>query len=491
MTIFSYYSCCYRIINRETVKNFSCTILIMLSLSFSAKGQNQEFASDSTTLSFEEYIGYVKQYHPIVKQAELVSQTGEATVLKARGGFDPKLEIDYNTKEFKGTEYYDLLNSTFTVPTWFGAELKANFERNTGDFLNAQNIVPDDGLFAAGLSLPIAQGLLINERMASLRKAKLFREQTNAEQDILVNAVLFEASIAYFDWLQSFSKMQVYQDFKKNAEVRFQGIRSSALAGDIPAIDTVEAKITVQNRNLQLEQARIQLLKSSLQVSNYLWIGSNIPMQLRENVIPVSVEENQIDSTLRIDNIFMEDFNIMEHPKVKALSLKVESLNVERRLKRNNLLPIVNLEYNFITAQPEIARSFNSREYKAGLYFRFPLFLRKERGDLKLVTFKMQDQNYELLATQLELTNKITAIYTQIQSLEEQKRLISDIVEDYAVLLKAEERKFSFGESSVFLINSRENKLIDARLKRIETWNKYYEAKAKLFNNLAINPKDL
>jgi hypothetical protein len=59
------------------------------------------------------------------------------------------------------------------------------------------------------------------------------------------------------------------------------------------------------------------------------------------------------------------------------------------------------------------------------------------------------------------------------------------------VLLAAEERKFSFGESSLFLINSRESKLIDAVLKQNLVQNKYYAAKAKLFNSLAVNPENL
>ena len=55
-------------------------------------------------------------------------------------------------------------------------------------------------------------------------------------------------------------------------------------------------------------------------------------------------------------------------------------------------------------------------------------------------------------------------------------------------MLSAEERKFTFGESSIFLINSRERNLIDSQLKAIDLQNKYLKTKAKLFNSLA---KDL
>jgi len=72
-----------------------------------------------------------------------------------------------------------------------------------------------------------------------------------------------------------------------------------------------------------------------------------------------------------------------------------------------------------------------------------------------------------------------------------QNDLIFNIVRDYKTLLRAEERKFSFGESSLFLINSRESKLIDSELKQNEVQKKYLSAKAKLFQSLAINPENL
>lgn len=446
---------------------------------------------DTTMLDFKEYLGYVKKYHPVTKQAELVLSQGEANLMKARGGFDPKIKVDYDRKKFEGKEYYDLLYSTFKIPTWFGVEFQASFEQNDGQFLNAQNDVPLEGLFGAGVSVPIAQGLLINERMASLRQAKLFREQTKADRDLLVNEVLYNASLAYFDWLKNYNEFEIYRNFLQNAQIRFEGIRQSALAGDKATIDTVESRITVQKRRLELEQARVKYVNSTLALSNFLWIGNNIPVELQPNVIPNQDLEESINSTLQISSLSVEDFVLTNHPKLRSLDFKIKSLEVERRLKLNKLLPKINLEYNFITPEPEIARNFNTAEYKAGVSFSFPLFLRKERGDLKLAKFKVQDTEYELEVTQVQIQNKVEGIYAELESFRTQNVLIEDIVRDSQTMLNAEVRKFSFGESSVFLINSRENKLIDAQLKNNEVQNKYYKAKAKLFNSLALNPDSL
>ena len=125
------------------------------------------------TLTLQEYLGFVKQYHPIVRQANLIVNQSEAKLLKSRGAFDPKIEVDYDQKKFKNTEYFDKLNATFKIPTWYGLEFKANFEQNEGAFLNPESDVPADGLYSVGVSLSLARGLLINERMAMLKQARL------------------------------------------------------------------------------------------------------------------------------------------------------------------------------------------------------------------------------------------------------------------------------------------------------------------------------
>ncbi|MEP2058283.1 MAG: TolC family protein [Maribacter litoralis] len=458
-----------------------------LCVGFFASAQN----ADTIPLGFKEYLGYVKKYHPITKQAEMVMSVGQANLMKARGGFDPKISVDYSTKEFKGTEYYDLLNSTFKIPTWYGIELKGEFEQYSGVYLNAERNVPDDGLYSAGVALSLGRGSWINERMATLKKAKFFREQSKADRDLLVNQILFDASLAYFNWLQAYRNSLLFNDFLENAKVRLEGVNKSAYAGEIAAIDTVEAKIAVQNRALEREQANVILQNAQLELSNFLWMGENIPMELQPGVVPDLSLDVEIDQALEILGKPLDSFQLENHPKLKSLGYKIDGLRVDKRLKTNKLLPKIDVEYKFITDEPEYLNSFETQNYKGGLNFELPLFLRKERGDLKLAKLKLRDAQFEMDNAEVHIQNKILAIYNELASFENQNILIDDIVASYEALLAAEERKFSFGESSLFLINSRESKLIDAVLKQNQVENKYFKAKAKLFNSLAVNLENL
>jgi len=438
--------------------------------------------NDTLTLTFKEYLGYVKQFHPIAKQANLKLEEGQANLIKARGGFDPKLEVDYNRKDFKNKDYYDLFNATFKVPTWYGIDVKANLEENSGQFLNPQNNVPNNGLFTAGVSASLGQGLFINERMATLKKAKFFRDQTKAERDLMANNIIYEASLAYFNWLQSYNETEMYKRFLANAAIRYKGVREAVIAGDKAGIDSLEANININNRALALEQSKVKLIKNTLMVSNYLWLDNAVPLEINPQVNPQQLAQEEVDNVLQLEETL--NFNIETHPKLRALDSKISGLTIDKKLKANKLLPKVDVQYNFITQDPDLSNSFNTSNYKAGLNVAFPLFLRKERGDLRLAKLKIESSKFERSNTSLSLSNKVEALKRELESYVTQNEIIDQVVKDYQTLLTAEERKFNFGESSVFLVNYRESSLIDAQLKQLKLKNMFYITKAKLFNSL-------
>lgn len=460
-------------------------IVVLIGFSYIGFSQTEDL---SNVLRFDEYLGFVKKFHPIVKQAELVIDESQAKLMKSRGAFDPKVEVDYDRKKFKGTEYFDRLNGTFKIPTWFGIELKAAFEENTGDFLNPEAFVPDEGLYSAGVMVPLGRGLLINNRMAALKQAKLFREQAKVDRDIYVNTILFEASLVYFKWLKAYNELKLFENILVNAEQRFTGVQKGVEVGENAEIDETEARIAVNNRKLGLEQSKVKLIKAALELSNFLWLENNVPVELQPNIIPDVNTEPIVDATFNINQLRSDEVILDEHPKMQSLGYKLEGLEVDTRLKANRLLPRIDVEYNFITEVPEVARSLNTAEYKGGLNLSFPLFLRKERGDLKLARLKMQDTEFEIDATRVNLQNKISALKQELESYVAQNEITTQMVLDYERMLQAEERKFELGESSLFLVNSRESKLIDGQLKAIEIQNKFFSTKAKLFNSLSVNP---
>ncbi|HEY1193689.1 TolC family protein [Flavobacterium sp.] len=463
---------------RNLVKLFSFLFL----LSFSSL-QSQNFNQDE--LTFSEFLGYVKKYHPLVKQANLEVSNAQAKLMAARGGFDPKIEVDYSKKEFKGTEYYSLLNSSFKIPTWYGIEVKAGFDDTDGEYYNPQNRTPQAGLASLGLSVALGQGMFINQRMADVREGKLQLKLSDAERKLRAIAVLAKASEAYFEWRKSYNEAELYKSYLGFASTRFTGVKKLIESGDSPAIDSVEAKITVRNRELNVENGNLKLAKAKLNLANYLWI-ENVPVELGDIVKPEQNLGQTIEETLRTDAMMVDVESLDSHPKIQSLETKMDILEVNRQLKANSLLPKVNVGYNYIS-DPNYWNTFNADDYKFNIDFSFPIFLRKERGNLKMAKIKIQDLQFDIGQQRLELKNKIKAQQTEIASLRKQKMVIDNLVKDYMTMLNSEEKLFSFGESSIFLINSRENNLVSAKLSQISLENQFYLSNAELYKILA-NP---
>jgi len=458
--------------------------LLFSFLLFGYAAFGQELASKE--LTYTEFLGYVKKYHPLVKNANLEINKAQANLMMARGGFDPKIEVDFSKKQFKDKEYYSILNSSFKIPTWYGIEIKAGFDNNEGIYLNPENTVPNQGLTSLGINVPLGQGLFINQRMADVRKAKIQMQLSQSERKLQAIAVLYDASLAYFNWKKNFNEVKLYEEYKENAGIRFKGIKTSIVQGDKPAIDSIEAGILIKNRILSLEDSKLKLAKAKLELANFLWLENNIPLELSDELIPETQLEFTIQESLKTNDLLNADFSITNHPKINALRSKIDILNVEKKLKANMLLPKIDVGYSYLS-EPSYIDNYQFKDYKIGLDFYFPLFLRKERGSLKLAKYKVQETEFTLDLEKVQLTNKINSQKLEIASLFKQMELIKGLVQDNVTMLKSEERLFSFGESSLFIINTRENNLVSAQLSKIALENRFYISNSELFKIMA-NP---
>lgn len=456
--------------------------IIYLLLLFSAT----IFAQDSNLKEFtyNEYLGFVKKFHPMVKQANLRLSEAQAMLLQARGAFDPKLEAEYNEKQYDDKNYYSIFNGSFKIPTWYGIEIKAAFDNNEGIYINPENTLPNNGLTSLGISVPIGQGLFINQRMADLRSAKLQQRLGEAERNLAAVEVLHQASIAYFEWKKNYSEVILYEEYLKNANIRYQGVSKLIEQGDKPAIDSIEAGITVKSRRLNLENSKLKLQKSRLELSNYLWLENNVPLELDENLYPETALSSTIKSTLELDNVL--EFEVENHPKINALSTKVEMLKIEQSLSANMLLPKLDLSYNYIS-EPNAFSNYRFEDYKVGVNFSFPIFLRKERAKLRLSKLKVQDTEFTLATERVSLKNKIEAQQVEINSLEKQIEINENLVDNFDTMLSGEDRLFTLGESSLFIINSRENSLVSSQINALKLENEYYTAIINLYKTIA-NP---
>ena len=305
-------------------------------------------------------------------------------------------------------------------------------------------------------------------------------QQSEATRRNEINNLLFDATSAYWNWVREYQVYNVIRTVIEINERRLALVRRSFLGGDRAAIDTVEALTQLQNFQFMESEAQYRWISAGLELSNFLWLENEQPFQLNNNILP--------DTAWNRVNIEQYPLPVLEevlltaratHPKIQTFGWKLEALAAERRLKFQSLLPALNFNYNFLSRGYEpwkgVSQNVFENNYKYGIEFGLPLFLRQGRGDYRIAKIKIQQTDLQRDQASLEIENKVRDYFNQLIALRRQVQIYEDAYQNYLRLLRAEEVKFSIGESSLFLLNSRENKVLETRQKLLELKTKFFK----------------
>lgn len=433
------------------------------------------FAQDTmSVLTYDDFMQAVLKHHPAYFQANLRGQQGDAELLRSKGGFDPNLYGNINQKYFNDKQYYSNLKGGLEIPTWFGITADAGYILNDGDFINPERSVPSAGLWYAGLRVELGKGLIIDQRRAELQKAKIYQASSYLQQRILLNQLKRDASFAYWNWRKAYENVKLYSDATLNATERFNAVKESAKFGDRPFIDTTEAYMLVQNRTINLSKARANYLNAEAYLELFLWSEGFVPLELT-NTIPdlslISVDQS---------NLMVPDSLIQNHPYLLLAENKVNSAEIDLKYKREQLKPKLSLKYNAL-AEPinnNPMSEFTTENYMWGASFAYPILTRSERGSAQVAKYKLQHEEINYEFSKQEIEYKIIAARNNLSQAIEQLLVARAYRNNANVLFDAEKELFNLGESSVFMINSRENSLLKAEIDLIDISNqcKVYEA---------------
>lgn len=470
------------------IRTLAGCLLFLLAAAFTESLAQQNAASDSgKVFALKDLEEIVFFHHPIVKQAGLLSEEAQAKVMQAWGSFDPALKSHFARKTFGNTEYYNNWSNELKVPLWLaGADLKIGYDRFVGTYTNPETQTGVPGLTGIGVAIPIGQGFLIDARRNTLRQSRVMVNYAEAEQIKQINKVWFDAVKDYWNWFNAHRQYALIQEGADLAFTRFQAVKNQTLMGDKPPIDSVEAAITFQERSLQLEKIKVELINSRLVLSNHLWSEKAEPMELPSYSIPQNPDLITTGSgRQQIDTLLSNAAS--EHPELLMLKSKVLQLELERNFRREMLKPKLSVSGSLLTSRTAFGAQVPDNyqlqwsNYKIGVDFSFPLFLREQRGKLREIKVKQMALDYDLQQTGREINTSILNSYNKLKAYELQLGIQSGSIDNQQLLLRGELAKFDLGESTLFLINSRETKLIDMRLKMAELVSDYQKAVAELY----------
>ncbi len=440
-------------------------------------------AQMDSVLTIQELVKLVKEQHPVSMQNTLRQKSADLKLDAAQGAFDPKLESNFNGKNFDDKNYFQIFDAGLTVPTKFGPRIVADYSRNTGDFLNPENFLPDNGLASAGIELPLLQGLLMDTNRAKLAKAKIDREAISQVNQLTENALLIEALSEYLKWSRDFEIFELIRQNTFLAQNRLSFVRIGFEQGDRPAMDTIEISVNLKKRKSKLATQQAKVSGQSQKMLNFIW-----SQQVNESnqLLPQKLDVSWFNSDSILVTSLWEDM-VQRHPKTQQLNFKLEQLDIDRSLAKEFLKPKLDLKYNPLISASQDDLVIATDQAKYGVSFSMPIFLRKGRAENQLVKIQQEDTFLEMQKITRDLETKLTAFYVAqgdlINAINQKEEAISFAEQ----LVSLETEKFELGESSLFVLNSRETNLLSLQMERV--YLVYELLSWKMFTLLSLNQK--
>ncbi|MEP0368895.1 MAG: TolC family protein [Cyclobacteriaceae bacterium] len=451
-------------------------------------------AQDSLSLNLKEVIDLSTQYHPILKQANLQREFARMELRASKGMMDPKVAGGYQQKNFKGTNYYEKFQTSLKIPLWFPVDPKIEVNQNQGDYLNPENYISsstDYWQVTTGVSLPIGKGLFIDERRSLIKQAKVYQDIAAAEQIKLVNKALITIIKDYWAWHYASLKYGAFTQSVTIAETLYSQTLQNYEQGAASVMDTVQALITLQTRQAEAQKQKQELTDARLQLSVHLWGPNNLPVELEEGVKPEysnPFEFVPADSSLQK----LIAWSTENHPEIQKLKGKQQQLEIEQKWKKESLKPEINLNYSLIDAPINYDGLENPvwDNYKLGVEFSVPLYLRKERAGLQKTKLYIQSTDYALAQRVQEVQADVKSAYSQLRTSEQLVTQYESMVRNYETLVRAELLNVSNGKSDLFKFNIQQDKLLSAQMKLMDASEKLQKLRVQLPYTIGLTGLD-
>lgn len=416
-------------------------------------------------LDYTAFIQSVMKVHPLATRAGNESAIGTQMLKSARGQYDPALQAEWRQKYYNSKNYYSILHSEIKQPIFTSQYFKAGYDYGNLLYPQAELSTPASGIPYAGMEVALLQGLVTDKRRTGVLKGKEYQNLQQAESRTQYNDLLVSAAGTYFEWLFHWRTLKLNAYFQDLARQRLIAIETMAAAGEEAPIDTVEAAIFYQARTLDYQNALSEIRKSGNELQSYLWsAGQDRPTAIQD--LPAPADSLDICyEKVRAILLGRLGQGITQNPVLEKYRSMRNIYHYEGRYRRELIKPQLNVSYNFLSYNN--TWSMSPDNYKWGVQFAMPLF-RNVVSEYRIAQLQKNNYELELLSKDNELNRKMQAL-SQVTSVLSEQILNAQRAASYSKkLLEAEKLKFANGESSLFLLNTRESKWLESEIKLAE-----------------------
>jgi outer membrane protein TolC len=342
------------------------------------------------------------------------------------------------------------------------------------------------GEWSGGLKLPLLRDRAIDGKRADLRKAEIGRRiaSLSIEQQQLLVVQL--ATRRYWDWVAAGNRRRLAEELLNIALLREHFLQESVKAGQVAAIEVTENARAILQRRALLVEADRSLQQAAIDLSLFFRDSSGTPVIPGKEQVPDALPQPAPIG----ENRMLQDIQsaLLHRPDLLRLEEQEGQLDVERQLALNDQRPQIDFQLGFTTEAGQGLVRRGPNEVKAGVYFELPFQRRTATGKLKSAQAKLQQLSQRKRFIRDQIVAEIRDAASAVQASHERVLLLQEELRLARELEEAERARFQLGDSTLFLVNLREQSTADASNREISARNDYFRAKAQYDLAVAATP---
>jgi outer membrane protein TolC len=449
-------------------------------LAFSGSEEQPPAVQNPALIDLPMVIQSVTSEYPPLLAALIERDVASARLQSASGTFDldmvarvlanPSGFYEHTTIE-AGVEQY--------IGIW-GATLFGGYRWTDGilpDYY--RNRTAAGGEPSVGLKIPLLQDGAIDKRRAAVLKAQLDRELADPYIQRQMIDLGRSATVAYFAWVAAAQQLQIAESVLLVTSNRQSAIETQVSRGLSAPIVLKENQQLLLSREMAVLQGRRSLEAAALTLSLFLRDGEGRPVVASTNQMQVS--------TIALPQIGPEpdgtaiSLALERRPEIRELDLKGRKLDVDLRLARNSLLPILDASIRASEGLGDpVYKDTGEFELKAGLEFRMPLQRREAQGRSLAVQAELRQLENQLRYAMDRIATEMLNAHSALRAAKERTLLATTNVNLARELQQVERDRFQLGASDLITVQIREQSAIQAEQELVKSQFEVFKAQADL-----------
>lgn len=445
----------------------------------------------SSALTLEEVLRSSHTHAPQIANALIKVEEKDAAIQEAQGAFDWEL----NGTAAQRTGIYDGNFADTQVTRRLSdsnVRLYGGYRVSDGELPIYEDIYNSStgGEATIGVAFALLRDRIIDEERFRFRDAVIAKKQQETEAYLVKLRIQSQAMQAYATWLAQAHALEVIEELASLARERQQALSAQAGAGDIARIYLTENKQNIARREAQAADARRRLKQSAQKLSLFYRDDNGNPLVPESDAVPALIAEtteSKIFDT-NLDEIITSVQDLRPEQIMIDFSMKRAKNRV--LLGENARLPKLDLALEAGQNMGSDAAIDAGSEGRAMLRLSVPLQQNTADGRIRAAQAQLKSLEIERRLLNDRIAADIRAAAATAIETREEIVAASEEVDASIAMRVAETKRFADGDTDFFVLNMREERVAEAKLRKINAERTWLDNLA-LFHFLTLNESEL